>query len=128
MNEAEINNHHRERWMEAVETYGTPFKVPGVLRDEIAEETRQNFIAWKDGDERSDSNRGIYLAKRKAAEAWVKQNVGRQIKTVELAEAVEWSRPTASKYISEEILTFVKVKHGCYEIRDPKAERMAAGK
>jgi len=126
MLDSEINARHKERWAAATKTYGSKFKVPGWLGDEIAEETRQAFVTLKEGSEESETNKGIRLAKRKAAETWIKDNVGRQVTTADLAAGSGWSVAYASIYIKEEPLTFVKVKHGLYEIRDEKAERAAA--
>lgn len=66
--------------------------------------------------------------KRKAVEAWVKDNVGVTVTPQTIAEIGDFSYSTAMSYINENVNTFIKVKRGFYLVRDQEADREAQRK
>ncbi len=63
--------------------------------------------------------------KRRAVEAWVKDNAGTTVTPQTISEVGDFSYSTAMSYINENVNTFIKVKRGFYLVRDPEAERAA---
>jgi hypothetical protein len=66
--------------------------------------------------------------KRRAVEAWVKNNVGVTVTPQTISEIGDFSYSTAMSYINENVNTFTKVKRGFYLVRDQEAERAAQRK
>lgn len=66
--------------------------------------------------------------KRRAVEAWVKDNIGVTVTPQTIAEIGDFSYSTALSYINENVNTFIKVKRGFYLVRDQDAERAAQRK
>jgi hypothetical protein len=57
--------------------------------------------------------------------SWCDENIMRQVSVNDIAEAGDFSYPTALKLVADRPDLFRKVKRGIYEIRDVEAERKA---
>lgn len=62
----------------------------------------------------------------KAVSAWALDHVGHQVSAYDVAEAVGWNYQGALRFIKDHVGMFHCVKRGLYEIRDERAERLAA--
>lgn len=62
-------------------------------------------------------------SKQQHAVQYCKENAGKQIKVKQFAEAVQWSYPTANKFVQDRLDLFTKVSRGIYLMRNPDVER-----
>jgi hypothetical protein len=69
---------------------------------------------------RSRNNSGAKL------HAWAVENIGREVKKIDVADGLSVSESTAYKVIRDNIDYFSPIKRGLYLVRDGKAERKAA--
>lgn len=71
----------------------------------------------------SKAEKSRRASKHQRAVQYCKDNAGKQIKVKQFAEIVEWSYPTANKFIQNRLDLFTKVSRGIYLMRNPDIER-----
>lgn len=145
----EIKQLHDVEWKEAADTYGDVFSIPKSVIWMLSERDRARYCSAANPGWSAKELVSYYsidqsiatevfgtvdvsiLARTKRADKyeaiwkWCGENVFAQVTPKEIAEIGDISYPTALKLVGDRVDFFRKVKHGLYEVRDPKADREA---